>query len=52
MIALPHLIFLTLLALGALVLWLLDVKRMDTATQVAGAIVMGLGVGMLMGAWT
>jgi hypothetical protein len=51
MIAMPHLMFLTLLALGALLLWMLDVPGMDTPTLTAGAVVMGLGAGLLMGAW-
>ena len=51
MIALPHLIFLTLAATGALAVWLIDAPDLDTPTLLAGAVVMGLGVGLLTGAW-
>ena len=51
MIALPHLIFLTVLFVAGLVAWALDFGGHDTPTAVAGTIVAGLGAGVFLGVW-
>ena len=52
MIALPHLLFLTVMGLFAWIAWALDVAAWDDATAVSATVVMGLGTGLLIGAWT
>lgn len=49
MIALPHLVFLTVLFAAGFTAWLLDFGRWDFGTQVAGSIVAGLGAGLFIG---
>ena len=51
MIAMPHLVFLTVCFVAGLLAWILDVGRWDTPTAVAGTIVAGLGAGLFLGAW-
>ena len=51
MIAMPHLIFVTVLFVAGLVAWILDLNRWDTPTAVAGTIVAGLGAGIFLAAW-
>ena len=51
MIAMPHLLFLTLLFVAGLLAWILDLARWDTPTAVAGTIVAGLGAGIFLGVW-
>lgn len=51
MIALPHLVFLTVLFLAGLVAWVFTVDRRDTPLLIAGAVVAGVGAGLFLGAW-
>ncbi len=51
MIAMPHLLFLSVLFLAGLTAWILDLNRWDTHTAVAGTIVAGLGAGVFLGVW-
>ena len=53
MIAMPHLIFLTLTFLAALVAWALDTRWpwTETAAAIPAVIVAGLTGGMILGAW-
>ena len=51
MIAMPHLIFLTVAFVAGLAAWAVDLGRHDTGTAVAGTIVAGLGAGMFLNAW-
>ncbi len=51
MIAMPHLLFLSVLFLAGLTAWILDLNRWDTPTAVAGTIVAGLGAGVFLAAW-
>lgn len=51
MIAMPHLLFLSVLFLAGLIAWIVDLNRWDTPTAVAGTIVAGLGAGVFFGAW-
>ena len=53
MIAMPHLIFLTLMFLAALVAWALDTRWpwTETAAAIPAVIVAGLTGGMILGAW-
>ena len=53
MIAMPHLIFLTLTFLAALVAWALDTRWpwSDSAAAIPAVIVAGLTGGMILGAW-
>ena len=50
-IALPHLIFLTLAALGAWVVAAIEHRSWDTPTKVGVIIVLGIATGTLIGAW-
>jgi hypothetical protein len=52
MIAMPHLLFLTVVFAAGLVAWVVDLGEHDTVTAVAGTVVAGLGAGIFMGAWT
>ena len=52
MIAMPHLLFLTVVFAAGLIAWILDLNRWDTPTAVAGTIVAGLGAGVFLGVWT
>lgn len=52
MIAMPHLLFLTVVFAAGLVAWILDLAHWDTPTAVAGTIVAGLGAGIFLAAWT
>lgn len=49
--ALPHLIFATVLFVAGLVAWAIDVDRADTPLLVASTIVAGLGTGSFLSAW-
>ena len=51
MIAMPHLIFVTVLFAAGLVAWVVDLGEHDTVTAVAGTIVAGLGAGVFLGVW-
>jgi O-antigen ligase len=53
MIAMPHLIFLTLSFLAALVAWALDTRWpwTETAAAIPAVIVAGLTGGLILGAW-
>ena len=51
MIAMPHLLFLTVVFAAGLIAWILDLAHWDTPTAVAGTIVAGLGAGAFLGAW-
>ena len=51
MIAMPHLLFLTVAFLAGLVAWVVDLGGHDTPTAVAGTIVAGLGAGIFLGVW-
>lgn len=51
MIAMPHLLFLSVLFLAGLIAWILDLANWDTPTAVAGTIVAGIGAGLFLGAW-
>lgn len=51
MIAMPHLVFLSILFTAGLVAWVVDLGEHDTVTAVAGTIVAGLGAGMFLNAW-
>lgn len=48
----PTLALLTVLWLAGFVTWLLDVGRWPTAVALPGAVVAGLGAGIVLGAWT
>jgi len=50
-IAMPHLLFLTVLFVAGLVAWAVDLGGHDTPTAVAGTIVAGLGAGVFLGVW-
>ena len=52
MIAMPHLLFLTVLFVAGLVAWALDFGRYPTSVILPGAVVAGLGAGAFLGAWT
>jgi len=54
MIALPHLVFLTVLFAAGFTAWLLDRTWPwhDSAAALPAAIVAGLGAGLFIGAWT
>ena len=51
MIAMPHLLFLTVVFAAGLVAWVVDLGEHDTVTAVAGTIVAGLGAGMFWAVW-
>ena len=53
MIAMPHLIFLTLMFAAALVAWALDTRWpwTETAAAIPAVIVAGMAGGLLIGAW-
>jgi hypothetical protein len=51
MIAMPHLLFLTVVFAAGLVAWVVDLGEHDTVTAVAGTIVAGLGAGVFLGVW-
>ena len=51
MIAMPHLLFLTVVFAAGLVAWVVDLGEHDTPTAVAGTIVAGLGAGIFLAAW-
>ncbi len=51
MIAMPHLVFLSILFTAGLLAWILDLAHWDTPTAVAGTIVAGLGAGVFLAAW-
>ena len=51
MIAMPHLLFLTVLFVAGLVAWALDFGRYPTSVILPGAVVAGLGAGVFLGAW-
>ena len=53
MIAMPHLIFLTLMFAAALVAWALDTRWpwSDSAAAIPAVIVAGMAGGMILGAW-
>ncbi len=54
MIAMPHLLFLTLLFAAALVAWALDTRWpwTETAAAIPAAIIAGLGAGIFLAAWS
>lgn len=49
--ALPHLVFLTVLFVAAVLAWMFDVDRHDTPLLVAGTVIAGIGGGLFLGAW-
>ena len=51
MIAMPHLLFLTVVFAAGLVAWVVDLGEHDTVTAVAGTIVAGLGAGLFIAAF-
>ena len=51
MIAMPHLIFVTVLFVAGLVAWALDFGRYPTSVILPGAVVAGIGAGVFLGAW-
>ena len=51
MIAMPHLLFLTVLFVAGLVAWALDFGRYPTSVILPGAVVAGIGAGIFIGAW-
>ena len=51
MIAMPHLIFVTVLFVAGLVAWALDFGRYPTSVILPGAVVAGLGAGIFLGVW-
>ena len=51
MIAMPHLLFLSLLFVAGLIAWQLDLDRKDTPLVIAGTVIAGLGAGVFLGAW-
>ena len=51
MIAMPHLLFLTVVFAAGLVAWVVDLGEHDTVTAVAGTVVAGLGAGIFLGVW-
>ena len=51
MIAMPHLLFLTVLFVAGLIAWALDFGRYPTSVILPGAVVAGLGAGLFLGAW-
>ena len=52
MIAMPHLLFLSVLFLAGLIAWTLDFGRYPTSVILPGAVVAGLGAGIFLAAWT
>ena len=46
------LVFLSVLWAAGFTAWLLDVGRYPTAVILPGAVVAGLGAGIVLGAWT
>jgi len=52
MIAMPHLLFLTVLFVAGLVAWALDFGRYPTSVILPGAVVAGIGAGLFLAAWT
>ena len=48
----PTLLFLTVCGAAAIVAWIIDLPNRTDLEAAAAAIVMGLGAGMLIGAWT
>lgn len=51
MIAMPHLVFLTVMFAAGLLAWVLTVDRHDTPLLIAGTVVAGLGAGLFLGVW-
>lgn len=51
-VALPHLIFLTVLYLAGLAVWLIRLDTKDTLYLVGSVIIAGLGAGIFLGVWT
>ena len=51
MIAMPHLIFVTVLFVAGLTAWVLDFGRYPTSVILPGAVIAGLGAGLFMAAW-
>ncbi len=51
MIAMPHLLFLTVVFAAGLAAWAVDLGEHDTVTAVAGTVVAGLGAGMFIAAF-
>lgn len=51
MIAMPHLLFLTVLFVAGLVAWALDFGRYPTSVILPGAVVAWLGAGIFLAAW-
>ena len=51
MIAMPHLLFLTVMFVAGLVAWALDFGRYPTSVILPGAVVAGIGAGIFIGAW-
>ena len=52
MIALSHLIFIAVIALGAWAVAAIDQQGWDTPTTVGAVVTLGAGTGLLIGAWT
>ena len=51
MIAMPHLLFLTVMFVAGLTAWALDFGRYPTSVILPGAVVAGIGAGVFVGAW-
>ena len=51
MIAMPHLLLLTVLFAAGLTAWVLDFGRYPTSVILPGAVIAGLGAGAFLGAW-
>ena len=51
MIAMPHLLFLTVMFVAGLTAWALDFGRYPTSVILPGAVVAGFGAGVFVGAW-
>ncbi len=50
-IALPHLIFLTVLYVAGLLAWLFDLRSKKTPVLLASVVIAGIGAGIFLGAW-
>ncbi|MEZ5119636.1 MAG: hypothetical protein R2686_07010 [Candidatus Nanopelagicales bacterium] len=51
MIALPHLAFLSVLAVGAWAVGVVESRRWDFGTKIGAVTVLGVASGMLLGVW-
>ena len=51
-VALPHIVFLTILYIGGLILWKLNADTKDTPLLIGQAVIVGGVGGVLIGAFT